>query len=122
MDRSQDGNGRLTAKARLLIRCCGCRRDRKPPPTGILQTDVAARATCPNAEKLVTGAAMLLQRRQAACATACPAVSVLNILDKNRRDIGNYQSIWTDFKMETAGSPLDTKRPEGESNDTWRPM
>jgi hypothetical protein len=26
-------------------------------------------------------------------------------LDKNRRDIGKYQSIWTDSKMETAGSP-----------------
>eukprot|EP01047_Picozoa_sp_COSAG01_P052188 COSAG01_NODE_5465_length_4244_cov_54.041255_4_plen_171_part_00 len=26
------------------------------------------------------------------------------LLDKNRRDIGKYQSIWTDSKMETAGS------------------
>jgi hypothetical protein len=26
-------------------------------------------------------------------------------LDKNRRDIGKYQSIWTDSKVETAGSP-----------------
>eukprot|EP01047_Picozoa_sp_COSAG01_P069361 COSAG01_NODE_10245_length_2211_cov_2.952178_2_plen_104_part_00 len=25
--------------------------------------------------------------------------------DKNRRDIGKSQSIWTDSKMETAGSP-----------------
>eukprot|EP01047_Picozoa_sp_COSAG01_P060176 COSAG01_NODE_7336_length_3244_cov_18.910970_3_plen_156_part_00 len=32
-------------------------------------------------------------------------------LGQNRRDIGKSQSIWTDFKMETAGSPLDDSPP-----------
>jgi hypothetical protein len=32
-------------------------------------------------------------------------------LDKNRRDIGKSQSIWTDYKMETAGSRAMSRYP-----------
>jgi hypothetical protein len=35
-------------------------------------------------------------------------------LDKNRRDIGKSQSIWTDSKMETSGSPI-----AGHLREAW---
>jgi hypothetical protein len=42
-------------------------------------------------------------RRSTPCSPARPFPSSI-FLDKNRRDIGKSQSIWTDSKMETAGS------------------
>jgi hypothetical protein len=37
-------------------------------------------------------------------------------LDKNRRDIGKSQSIWTDFKMETAGSRASAPQPSRQAS------
>jgi hypothetical protein len=60
-----------------------------------------------------------LLHRGAHPARPCPS-SIL--LDKNRRDIGKSQSIWTDPKMETAGSrhvePLRPARHPAPSNLT----
>jgi hypothetical protein len=37
-------------------------------------------------------------------------------LDKNRRDVGKSQSIWTDSKMETAGSQLGRDEDPGRQH------
>jgi hypothetical protein len=67
----------------------------------------AVRGCVPLIEGEATARAAVRADRLAAahalCVT-CPAVSILNISDKNRRDTGKSQSIWTDSKMETPGS------------------
>jgi hypothetical protein len=114
MDRFQDGNARLTTGSPRLPwsppsrtavawvlswwtglagaapMCRGAARHRPPRPEAPPEASLGAPPAMPPARPFP------------------PSI----FLDKNRRDIGKSQSIWTDSKTETAGSPAVARAPD----------
>jgi hypothetical protein len=70
------------------------------PPSSLWHRRLSSRATCRGESRTPARWPQHLRSRHR---PARPFPSSI-FLDKNRRDIGKCQSIWTDSKMETAGS------------------